>query len=78
MLNINNKYYTWGELVKLYPDSWVVVENTILDKGNFIKAGELIAVYNDNEIDDFVANCYNMGRRIRYKRTTTESVIGVM
>ena len=64
MIEVPNKFYTWEQLVELYPDKWVVVENAELTRGGFIKAGELIAVGNHSEIDDFVVKCYIAGRNI--------------
>ena len=58
MLSISNKFYTWEQMVALYPDKWVVVENAKLTSGGFIEEGELIAVGDSKEIDDFVVECY--------------------
>lgn len=78
MNKIDNKFYTWEQLVEKYPDKWVVVENAELTKGGFIKAGELIAVGESAEIDDFVVECYNAGRKIDYQRTTDSGSVGVL
>ena len=70
MWSVDNKYYTWQELAKEFPDKWVVVENATLDSGGFIVSGNLIGVCSDNEIDDFVVSCYKEDKRISYERTT--------
>lgn len=70
MLKVDNEYTTWNQLVEKYPDQWGVVENAELTKGGFIKAGELIAVGNSAEVDDFVVECYKADRKIDYQRTT--------
>ena len=78
MLSIDNKFYTWEQLVDLYPDKWVVVENATLDDAGFIKEGELIAVGDSTEIDDFVVECYKCNRNISYQRTTDTGSVGII
>lgn len=41
MERIENKYYTWEQMVEMYPDKWVVVKNAKLDSERFIESGEL-------------------------------------
>ena len=78
MLSVDNKFYTWHELVKDFPGKWVVVENATLDDGGFIKEGELIGVCSDNEIDDFLISCYEENKQISYERTIKESGVGII
>ena len=78
VLVINNKFYTWEQIVGLYPDKWVVVENAKLTNGGFIQEGELIAVGDSKEIDDFVVECYKSGRKVDYQRTTDSGSVGVV
>ena len=78
MLKVANKHYTWDDLVKLYPDKWVVVENAKLTRGGFIQEGELIAVGDQREIDDFIVECYKADRKIDYQRTTDVGSVGIL
>ena len=78
MEKIDNKYHTWEELVELYPDKWVVVENPKLTPAGFIKSGELIAVGDKSETDDFMVECYKEGRNIEHQRTTDVGSVGVL
>lgn len=78
MLEIDKKYYTWDELVQKFPDRWVIVEDAELTNAGFIKAGRLIGVCNDREIDEFVVSCYRDNRNISYERTTEGSGVGVV
>lgn len=64
MLAIDKKMYTWKELVKQFPDKWVVVEDAELTNAGFIKSGKLIGVCDDTEIDEFVVSCYIKIERI--------------
>lgn len=65
-------------MVDLYPDKWVVVENAKLTDGGFIEAGELIAVGNKSETDDFMVECYNEGRTVDHQRTTDTGSVGIL
>ncbi len=78
MKKMENKYYTWEQMVEMFPDKWVVVENAKLDSGRFIEAGELIAICDDNEVDKFIIECYEMGKKIDYERTTEEGSLGII
>lgn len=75
---IDNKFYTWDEAAGKYPDKWVVFENAKLTPGHFIIEGELIAVGNKKEIDDFVVDCYNDNREVSRQRTTEIGSVGVV
>lgn len=79
MINfVNNAFYTWEEVVQIYPDKWVVMENVNSDEAGFIGSGELIAVGDFDEVNDFVAECYDSGRKIESQRTTDVGGVGVL
>ena len=78
MLTVDQKIYTWNELVKEFPNKWVVVENAELTDAGFIKSGKLIGVCEDTEIDEFVISCYRVNRNINYERTTEGSGVGIV
>lgn len=78
MERIKNKYYTWEQMVEMFPNKWVVVENGKLDSGRFIECGELIAVCDDDEIDKFIIECYENNKKIDYERTTEEGSLGII
>ena len=78
MLAIEEKSYTWDELVEKFPHKWVVVENAELTSAGFIESGKLIGVCEDTEIDDFVISCYKNNKNINYERTTEGSGVGIV
>lgn len=77
MLITDKKLYSWQELIDKYPDKWVVVDGAELTDSGFIQSGVLIAVCNDEEIDDFIVSCYEEGKDVHYERTTEESGVGI-
>lgn len=78
MLVSDREIYTWNELVNQFPGKWVVVENAELNSAGFIRAGYLIGVCDDTEIDEFVVSCYRDNRNINYERTTEGSRVGIV
>lgn len=78
MIRADRKFCTWNELVDKYPNKWIVVEDAVLDVDKSIKAGYLIGICDDSEIDDFVVSCYKQGKDIDYEWTTLENGVGVL
>ncbi len=74
----DDRVYSWDELVKKFPDKWVVVEDADLTDAGFIKSGKLIGACDDTEIDEFVISCYKDNKNISYERTTEESGVGIV
>lgn len=66
---------TWEEMVERYPNKWVAVTNYLKDGPDLIE-GELLAVLDDREIDDF--RIKNWGKNYYYGRTTEERGIGIV
>lgn len=57
---------TWSEMVKAYPDMWVVVTNAVMD-GPDIVSGDVVTVKSDDDIGAFrIAN----RKKYVYRRTT--------
>ena len=50
-----------------YPNKWIFVDDAVLDVDKSIKAGYLIGICDDSEIDDFVVSCYKQGKDIDYE-----------
>ena len=67
-----------GRGFRIFRNRWVIVEDAELTNAGFIKAGRLIGVCNDREIDEFVVSCYRDNRNISYERTTEGSGVGVV
>lgn len=78
MLRVNNEFYTWKELVDKYPDKYVVVVDAELGVAGEIKSGNLIAVCEDNEIDDFIISLYKEHKKFEYSRTTEGNWMGII
>ena len=66
---------TWEQMQLQYPNKWVVVTDYIKDGPDLVE-GDLLAVLNDNEIDDFMAS--HWGKNYFYDRTTEESGVGII
>ena len=63
------KHMTWNEIVKTYPNKWVAVADPIMDGDTpDILEGNLVAVLDDNDIDNFEIE--NFGKGYEYRRTT--------
>lgn len=75
---MEERIYTWNELVEKFPNKWVVVEDAELTEGGFIESGRLIGVCDDTEIDEFVISCYKSNKNINYERTTEGSGVGIV
>lgn len=73
-----SKRLTWDEIVNLYPNRWVVVEDAELTSGLFIKSGVVIKVCKNDEIDAFLVKCFKEGRDIYYQRTTDNTSTGII
>ena len=65
-----NKYMTWEEAVKAYPDHYVVFdENAKIGWARQPLEGMVIAVCTNDEIDDFRIKCRHEGKVIYFDRT---------
>lgn len=74
-----NKYMTWEEAVKEYPDSWVVFdENAKTDWGGEPLEGNVIAVCSNDEIIDYRLKCRHLGKKINFERTSYNIGVGVI
>ena len=73
MINLNGIGYTWEQLVEMYPDKWIVVENYDIDL--CFNVGDVIGILTDDEIMDFRLKCSQEGRDISFDRTTEKSFI---
>lgn len=78
MLRMNGRLYSWDQMKEEFPDRWVVVENPVNDKAGFMLSGKLIAVCNNNEVDDLVVDCYEKGLDFNRERTTENCGITLM
>lgn len=66
---------TWEEMVKVYPDRWVVVKNAVMD-GPDIVSGTLVEVKKDDDIIEYRAHHPRKG--LVFRRTTEEAVSGII
>lgn len=66
---------TWEELVKQYPDQWVVLSNPLKD-GEDILSAVLVDVKSDDEIDKYEMDHLDKG--YEYWRTTEGEFYGVI
>lgn len=74
-----NRYMTWEQAVKEYPNSWVVFdENAKTFWGGDPSEGTVIAVCSDDEIDDYRIECRRMNRKIRFNRTSYKTGVGLI
>lgn len=60
---------TWEEMVKRYPDQWVVLEDAEMD-GSTILSGIVVNVCTDDEIDSYFLETFKEGKRYIKERTT--------
>ena len=63
-----NRRMTWDEMVREYPDRWVVVEDAEKN-GPDVLSGKLVAVITDEEIGDYQAD--NLRKGYDFRRTTS-------
>ena len=62
MLKLNN-YMTWNEIVKKYPDKWVMITDAELDESGRVIAGNLIVVCTDFEFGDAINYVVELTKR---------------
>lgn len=65
------KVLTLEEMIKLFPDKWVVVNKGTFSQGQFIK-GELMAVCKDEELQGVLENTIKTSSIRPYWTRTTE------
>ena len=63
------KRYTWDELVKDFPEKWVILKDATVVKSS-IKDGILVDVCEDEQIDDRSLEFIEKGLDYYYARTT--------
>lgn len=68
------KRMTWNEMVKEYPDKWVVVDDAE-KSGPDVISGILVAVKTDDEIGDYQADNFRKG--YDFVRTTEGAFNGI-
>ena len=66
---------TWDEIVKKYPEQWVVIKDATME-GSDIVDGIVVAVKNDDEIGEYRSG--NVGKSLRFRRTTEGYHIGII
>ena len=60
---------TWDDMVRMYPDMWVVVANPVMDgEAPDILEGEVVAAVSDDDIGEYKDSHRNQG--FKYRRTT--------
>lgn len=57
----------WEEIIKLYPDKWIALQDTVMDGPNVI-SGYICAVLTDEQICDYEDE--HMGEPVIFRRTT--------
>lgn len=64
------EYMSWDEIVSKYPKKWVVLDK-ILSKPDSLDVDRaaIIAVLDDNDIDDFMSKCFKKGLLYAFFRT---------
>lgn len=72
-----NEAMTWKEMVKRYPDRWVIVEQTKGDSSN-IKEGIVRFVVTDEEMPRVWIECRKAGLGYKKDRTTVEPFMGIV
>lgn len=72
-----NKLMTWNEMVKEYPDRWVIVQQTKGDVTN-IEEGFVKFVATDDEVSDIWIQCRKAGLGYKKDRTTVEPFMGII
>lgn len=70
-----NKKMAWEEIVKSYPDKWVVMTNCVYDKLMVVSC-TVVCVLDDTEIFDFEEA--NINKDYQYERTTDGGFNGVI
>ena len=72
-----NEYMTWKQAVEKYPDHYVVFDaNAKIGWARQPIAGVVIAVCDDDEIDDFRIKCRHEGKVIYFERTRVKTKMG--
>ena len=71
----NAETMTWEEMVKKYPDQWVVIENAVMD-GADIVSGTVVDVKSDDDIIPFRVN--NQKKGYKFYRTTEGDFYGII
>ena len=70
-----NERMTWEQMVDIFPNLWVVVQNAIMNGGDII-SGEVVATMSDDEIEAY--RCNHLGQGNRYRRTTEDYGYGII
>lgn len=68
MINLN-KTYTWEEITKAFPDTWVIITD-IKEKNGEIKTCKLLDVCSADERAVYVKKYINSGKKFKCERTT--------
>lgn len=66
---------TWDEMIKRYPNMWVVIKNPVMDGPDVIE-GEIVTALNDDEICDYEDLHDNDG--FIFRRTTEDDWNGTI
>ena len=66
---------TWEDIVKKYPDKWVVLKDPVLD-GSDIVTGIVVDVKSDDEILSY--RLENFDKKYDYCRTTEGTFYGII
>ncbi|MBR5969206.1 MAG: hypothetical protein IK016_02540 [Lachnospiraceae bacterium] len=68
---------SWEDMVRTYPDMWVVVANPVMDgDAPDILEGDVVAVVSDDDIGDYKDSHRNCG--YKYRRTTDSGWNGMI
>lgn len=66
---------TWTEIIKAYPNRWVVLRDVVMDGPNIL-SGIVAAVKSDDEICDYESEHLRDG--LIFRRTTEENWSGIV
>ena len=69
------EHLTWEEMVKEYPDKWVVIKDAVMD-GADIVSGTIVDVKSDDDIIPFRTK--NQKKGYRFYRTTEGGFYGII
>ncbi len=65
-----NKHYSWQDIVRTYPDTFVFLTNTVFDRGRLI-SGTLVAVSDFKHREETANRLYHtIGNNFTVMRTT--------
>ena len=69
---------TWKEMNEKYPDRWLILRDTVRERGADIFEGTVIGVYTDDEIEDVIVNLISSKQRFDKVRTTPGNFPGAV